>query len=354
MPPKTCTNKGCGKQYEEEDNTDTSCEHHSGGPIFHEGLKGWSCCTKRVTDFDEMFKIAGCAVGKHSDVKIAPPLKEKPQPESTTQPTLLQPSTTQDGVEVYGSTVTSSAPSDTSITPALSATTSKAETKPEVKEEDLHDAPDAVIEVNTRCKRLGCRDGVYRDEASKQEECVFHSGSPIFHEGSKGWSCCGRKVLEFDEFLKLQGCKQGKHRFTDVLSGDPNEEVLVACRNDWFQTPTTVTFSVFAKKVDKSRTRVEFGTEDISIYVKFLDGKAHKYSTALSQPIKPAECKFEVLSTKVEIVMKKANGVAWASIEPNDNMGGQNITFGVTGGTGTVGGKEAIIAGDSALLSRKK
>lgn len=32
----------------------------------------------------------------------------------------------------------------------------------------------------------------------------------------KGWTCCSRKVLEFEEFLKIPGCKKGKHRFTDV------------------------------------------------------------------------------------------------------------------------------------------
>ena len=39
------------------------CLYHSGGPVFHEGLKGWSCCQKRVVDFDEFMKIPGCAVG---------------------------------------------------------------------------------------------------------------------------------------------------------------------------------------------------------------------------------------------------------------------------------------------------
>lgn len=39
------------------------------------------------------------------------------------------------------------------------------------------------------------------------------SPQPIFHEGSKGYFCCKRRVLEFDEFLKIEGCKVGKHVF---------------------------------------------------------------------------------------------------------------------------------------------
>lgn len=27
------------------------------GPVFHEGLKGWGCCSKKVTDFDDFMKM---------------------------------------------------------------------------------------------------------------------------------------------------------------------------------------------------------------------------------------------------------------------------------------------------------
>ncbi|EEB96943.1 hypothetical protein MPER_03833, partial [Moniliophthora perniciosa FA553] len=37
--------------------------------------------------------------------------------------------------------------------------------------------------------------------------------NPIFREGSKGYLCCKRRVLEFDEFLKIKGCKTGRHVF---------------------------------------------------------------------------------------------------------------------------------------------
>lgn len=29
----------------------------------------------------------------------------------------------------------------------------------------------------------------------------------------KGYLCCKRRVLEFDEFLKIEGCKTGRHLF---------------------------------------------------------------------------------------------------------------------------------------------
>lgn len=75
-----CLRKGCGQEYDESDNTETSCRYHSGGPVrithdlcsifhrsstalqvFHEGLKSWSCCSdtnRPVLDFDSFMAIA--------------------------------------------------------------------------------------------------------------------------------------------------------------------------------------------------------------------------------------------------------------------------------------------------------
>ena len=40
----SCRNAGCQAKFRESENTDTSCTHHSGPPVFHETYKWWSCC----------------------------------------------------------------------------------------------------------------------------------------------------------------------------------------------------------------------------------------------------------------------------------------------------------------------
>jgi len=70
-----CYNKGCGKRYKEEDNHESACVHHPGVPVFHDALKGWSCCKKRSTDFTDFLHIPGCTTGAHNPVK--PPEPEK-------------------------------------------------------------------------------------------------------------------------------------------------------------------------------------------------------------------------------------------------------------------------------------
>lgn len=75
------------------------------------------------------------------------------------------------------------------------------------------DEDDASLEIaeGTACRRKACGQRYKKGSSREGEQCTHHPGAPIFHEGSKGYSCCKRRVLEFDEFLKIAGCqtKQG-------------------------------------------------------------------------------------------------------------------------------------------------
>lgn len=111
------------------------------------------------------------------------------------------------------------------------------------KQEEEQDPEGVIIPVGAKCKRAGCK-AVYQEGMERlSEECLYHPLPAIFHEGSKGYACCKRRVLEFDEFLKIEGCKTGKHCFV----GSPKEkkegeEELVQCRHDMFQTPTQASY----------------------------------------------------------------------------------------------------------------
>ena len=74
-----CYNRSCGRTYNPRDNPpdSTDCVHHPGAPYFHEGYKGWTCCSKKTTDFTEFLNTPGCTRGPHS--------REKPiEPEAIT------------------------------------------------------------------------------------------------------------------------------------------------------------------------------------------------------------------------------------------------------------------------------
>ncbi|KAG0264735.1 hypothetical protein BG011_006165 [Mortierella polycephala] len=341
-----CTHRGCEKTYDEATNSDTACTFHPQGPIFHEGLKGWSCCSKRVISFDQFLAIPGCSVGRHTDI----PREEFPPQTSNEKvevPEAAAPSAVdKSGTEVYGT------PAAPVVAASKSAAVSVPAAAPEpvVEEEDDLSLP---VPAGKTCMRRGCGQTYVSEEESRGDkvQCQYHPGSPVFHEGSKGWSCCPRKVLEFEEFLKLKGCRTtNQHLF--VGAKKEKIEELVQCRHDWYQTQTHINLSIFAKKVDAKTAVVEFKDREVSIDLRMPDGKRFKMVLPLFQPIEPAGSSFEVMGTKVEITMKKGNGISWATLEPSEGAKCWT-TFGTTGGAGTVGSKIMHLATDSPLYAEK-
>lgn len=60
-----CKHGGCKKTFEGVGVDLGPCVHHPGVPVFHEGLKFWSCCTKRTTEFSAFLEQVGCVQGEH-------------------------------------------------------------------------------------------------------------------------------------------------------------------------------------------------------------------------------------------------------------------------------------------------
>ncbi|CAO3600243.1 unnamed protein product [Absidia cylindrospora] len=333
------------EKFDDETNIDNACQFHPGAPVFHEGLKGWSCCKKRVDDFDEFLQLPGCTFGKHTDEK--PAVKETVKPASTTLA-----SSVENGVEVYGQQKPPAAPAAVAAPVVESTTETSAKKAAEQQEEEQEDDESIPVKVGTTCRRRGC--GVtYKDDATSRQggsesACHYHPGAPVFHEGSKGWSCCPRKVLEFDEFLKINGCKERQgHLFVGNTKKDgEQQEEMVDLRLDWYQTQTNVIISIFGK--NKEDTQVKFTSRAIDIDIKMKDNKRYKKHLPLFHLIDSEGSKFTALSTKVEINLKKSNGMSWAALEPTADVKTWT-TFGVTGTGGTVGSKEMHYSGDSPL-----
>lgn len=65
----SCKNGGCTKSYEGPQSDSETCVYHPGCPIFHEGLKFWSCCQKRTSDFNAFLNQKGCEMGNHKWIK---------------------------------------------------------------------------------------------------------------------------------------------------------------------------------------------------------------------------------------------------------------------------------------------
>jgi hypothetical protein len=178
---------------------------------------GWKCCKPKVLTFDEFLAIPPCTIGKHSTTDI-PPTIEKKQVEPSDEATLVTKPVTQ---TVEASRGPISAPPQSAATP------------PPPPPESEDDDPGLQIPPGKICRRKACGQS-YTGNRS-EETCTFHPGVPIFHEGSKGYTCCKRRVLEFDEFMKIEGCKtKNRHLFVgsgkQKASNTSGEEIVETIR----------------------------------------------------------------------------------------------------------------------------
>lgn len=168
---------------------------------------GWKCCKPRVLTFDEFLEIPPCTTGKHSTVDDTPTPapKEQAPPSPPLRPVAIDNRLEPPPKAVAPVKVPSPAPS------------------PAPPPEPESDDPSVPVPNGASCKRRGCNASYSGNGSRDDETCVHHPGQPIFHEGSKGWSCCKRRVLEFDEFMKLAGCTT-KNRHLFLGKGKPSGE----------------------------------------------------------------------------------------------------------------------------------
>jgi cysteine and histidine-rich domain-containing protein len=68
-------------------------------PVFHDALKGWSCCNKKSTDFSTFLSYPGCTKGQHSNIKPVEPEKVKPEKTDVPEIVVRQPIRPQEPTE---------------------------------------------------------------------------------------------------------------------------------------------------------------------------------------------------------------------------------------------------------------
>lgn len=200
--------------------------------------------------------------------------------------------------------------------------------------EEEEDDPALPIPDGTTCKRKSCGQTYKAGQDREQESCVHHPGQALFHEGSKGWTCCKRRVLEFDEFMKIPGCTtKTQHLFVGKKKDNEAEEQLKDVRNDFYQTATTVIASLYLKKIDKERSKVDFGEDGktVELDLHTSDKKHYKRSIELFGSIEPRSSKFKIMGTKLELTLVKKDGMGWPVLKADDPHTGEIIQAGRAG-----------------------
>lgn len=94
-------------------------------------------------------------------------------------------------------------------------------------------------------------------------------------------------------------------------------------RIETYQTESDFVVDVMAKNLNTDDVFVEFNPTMIAITAKMDDGSVYSNEMTCYRKISPERCSFKVLSTKVEIRLRKLNGGFWPCLEavtilPND------------------------------------
>ncbi|XP_028756474.1 cysteine and histidine-rich domain-containing protein RAR1 isoform X2 [Neltuma alba] len=202
-----CQRIGCDAMFTEDDNPEGSCLYHE-SPIFHDGMKEWSCCKKRSHDFSLFLEIPGCKTGKHTTEKqvFAQPKKNTvsapaPAPASTTN------ASSRDSCSRcrQGFFCSDHGPQSKPLNPAVNdSSESKASAVPK--------QPKKIVDINETqiCKNKGCGKE-FKEKDNHDTACNYHPGPAVFHDRLRGWKCCDIHVKEFDEFMSIPPCTKGWH-----------------------------------------------------------------------------------------------------------------------------------------------
>eukprot|EP00088_Acartia_fossae_P052923 TRINITY_DN599_c0_g1_i1.p1 TRINITY_DN599_c0_g1~~TRINITY_DN599_c0_g1_i1.p1 ORF type:complete len:365 (+),score=62.74 TRINITY_DN599_c0_g1_i1:29-1096(+) len=305
MALKQCYNRGCGKEYDPRKNLD-DCIFHPGAPYFHDAYKGWTCCQNKSTDFTTFLNMKGCTQGKHSNVKPIEPEKITGNLTKEDSPEV---------VEVRAPIAEAlPRPSFTTAMKRLTPTVAgslKDQLKQMEKIAVNGDSACKEVRIGESCKNNGCKN-TYQGEDVEYNNCKYHPGIPVFHEGLKYWSCCERKTTEFQQFLDQEGCAIG----TCAWVREDGKEGVVNCRYDWHQTATHVTVAIYAKKYDPNVSYVELNPIRLKAHLFFPQEKgSFNLDIELKGLVTVEESSCGMYGTKTEIKMKKAESGSWQKLE---------------------------------------
>lgn len=94
-----------------------------------------------------------------------------------------------------------------------------------------------------------------------------------------------------------------------------NQQQTSKYRHDWYQTESQVIVTVMIKNVQKDGVHIHFAERELNVNVKLPSGEMYNLMLFLFHSIVPDQSTFKVLSTKIEIKMKKTEAIRWDKLE---------------------------------------
>ncbi|KAL3647421.1 putative methionine--tRNA ligase, cytoplasmic protein rar1 [Castilleja foliolosa] len=218
MEKLQCQRIGCNAMFTVDDNPDGFCTYHDSGPLFHDGMKEWSCCKQRSHDFSLFLEIPGCKTGKHTTEKPVLAKKATPAPrQAVAAPIPVSNLSSKDTCPRcrQGFFCSDHGSNAKELKPKTDA--SACIESDQRLPESVPSQPKKIVDINQPqlCKNKGCGK-TFKEKDNHVEACNYHPGPPVFHDRMRGWKCCDVHVKEFDEFINIPPCTKGWHNADPV------------------------------------------------------------------------------------------------------------------------------------------
>jgi len=113
-------------------------------------------------------------------------------------------------------------------------------------------------------------------------------------------------------------CAMGNGDPSAPSKPDPIPLPISKIKYDWYQTDTHIVISVLLKNQDKNLVTCDFTSQALSFGAKLTSGTDYSLELELAHEIDPKQSSFRVIPAKVEIKMKKAEGIRWSSLETDN------------------------------------
>jgi suppressor of G2 allele of SKP1 len=86
-------------------------------------------------------------------------------------------------------------------------------------------------------------------------------------------------------------------------------------RHEWYQNPTHVFINIFAKGVKQGDLSIDIEQKSVSVNIKLSENNQYVLDLDLAEAVVPSESSYTIMSTKIEIKLKKEQALKWDTLE---------------------------------------
>ena len=84
---------------------------------------------------------------------------------------------------------------------------------------------------------------------------------------------------------------------------------------DWYQSETHVVVSVLARNIKQEQLKCDIKERHLNLHVDLPSVEDCSLYLHLAHEILPSQCQIKIMSTKIEIKLKKVEGIRWNKLE---------------------------------------